>query len=235
MNRRSVARADHERGAVTLHVKLRRHAVSGRKQLDFEHRGVAIEPGLFGSDFDRRLCEREAVPDLKTETFFALARFDFGCKPLVAGADAERPVHHRRAGVGDDQVAIRAGARAVHAVGDLVARRRPRDEVAEQAGTSAYEVLTNLGHRYHREILDRWPLNRQPALIAKSESFFGRHGDKSVFLARFTPGVRAVVPLFAGILRMQEREVLAAFRKHRCQLERAVRRGKWVTLLLRVR
>jgi len=59
-----------------------------------------------------------------------------------------------------------------------------------------------LGHRYHREILGRWPLSRQPGLLAKSEAFFSRHGDKSVFIARFTPGVRAVVPLFAGILHM---------------------------------
>lgn len=59
-----------------------------------------------------------------------------------------------------------------------------------------------LGHRYHRQILGRWPLRRQPELLAKSEAFFSRHGDKSVFIGRFTPGVRAVVPLLAGILHM---------------------------------
>ncbi|MDR6759273.1 membrane protein DedA with SNARE-associated domain [Mycoplana sp. BE70] len=59
-----------------------------------------------------------------------------------------------------------------------------------------------LGHRYHREIADRWPFNRFPALIEKSEAFFHRHGGKSVFLARFTPGVRAFVPLVAGITQM---------------------------------
>lgn len=59
-----------------------------------------------------------------------------------------------------------------------------------------------LGHRYHREILGFWPLNRYPELIQRSEAFFTRHGDKSVFLARFTPGVRAFVPLLAGMLRM---------------------------------
>lgn len=59
-----------------------------------------------------------------------------------------------------------------------------------------------LGHHYHRGILARWPCNRQPDLVTKSEAFFARHGDKSVFIARFTPGVRAVVPLFAGILQM---------------------------------
>src|SRR5216683_4854334 len=59
-----------------------------------------------------------------------------------------------------------------------------------------------LGHRYHREILGLWPLNRHPELIQRSEAFFTRHGDKSVFLARFTPGVRAFVPLLAGMFGM---------------------------------
>ncbi len=67
-----------------------------------------------------------------------------------------------------------------------------------------------LGHRYHREILGRWPLNRHPDLLARSEAFVQRHGGKSVFLARFTPGVRAFVPLMVGILRMPERRFYAA-------------------------
>ena len=67
-----------------------------------------------------------------------------------------------------------------------------------------------LGHRSHRAVLSRWPLNRQPELVARSEAFFTRHGDKSVFIARFTPGMRAVVPLFAGILRMSARRFYLA-------------------------
>lgn len=66
-----------------------------------------------------------------------------------------------------------------------------------------------LGHRYHREALGLWPLNRYPELIQRSEAFFARHGDKSVFLARFTPGVRAFIPLFAGILKMPARRFYA--------------------------
>lgn len=73
-----------------------------------------------------------------------------------------------------------------------------------------------VGHRYHRAILGMWPMNRHPALIDRSQAFFARHGDKSVFLARFTPGVRAFVPLLAGTLRMSPRRfylanVLSAF------------------------
>ncbi|NEJ90010.1 phosphatase PAP2 family protein [Rhizobium leguminosarum] len=66
-----------------------------------------------------------------------------------------------------------------------------------------------LGHRYHREILGRWPLNRYPELIERSEAFFKRHGDKSVFIARFAPGVRAFVPLLAGMLGMSVRRFYA--------------------------
>ncbi len=67
-----------------------------------------------------------------------------------------------------------------------------------------------VGHRYHREILERWPLSRHPDLIARSEAFFTRHGDKSVFIARFTPGVRAFIPLIAGILQMSVRRFYVA-------------------------
>lgn len=59
-----------------------------------------------------------------------------------------------------------------------------------------------LGHRYHEAILSRWPMNRHPELVKRSDAFFHRHGGKSVLFARFTPGVRAFIPLVAGMLRM---------------------------------
>lgn len=75
--------------------------------------------------------------------------------------------------------------------------------VAATLGAVAGDGLSFwLGHRYHREILGFWPFNRHPELIQRSEDFFKRHGAKSVFLARFIPGVRAFIPLFAGILGM---------------------------------
>jgi membrane protein DedA with SNARE-associated domain len=67
-----------------------------------------------------------------------------------------------------------------------------------------------LGHRFHREILRGWPLNRFPALIERSAQFVRRHGILSVFLARFMAVVRAFVPLVAGILRMSSRHFLVA-------------------------
>jgi len=59
-----------------------------------------------------------------------------------------------------------------------------------------------LGHHYRRAIVSRWPFTHHPAVIARGEAFVHRHGGKSVFIARFTPGVRAIVPLLAGILEM---------------------------------
>ncbi len=67
-----------------------------------------------------------------------------------------------------------------------------------------------IGHHYQRAILNLWPLSRYPGLVARSEAFFARHGDKSVFLARFTLGVRAFVPLLAGVLRMRPLRFYAA-------------------------
>lgn len=67
-----------------------------------------------------------------------------------------------------------------------------------------------LGRRHQRAILNRRPLNRYPDLIAKSEAFLHRHGSKSVFVGRFTPAVRAFIPLFAGILGMPLRRFYVA-------------------------
>ena len=78
--------------------------------------------------------------------------------------------------------------------------------IAAIAGAIAGDGLAFwLGRRFHREILGRWPLNRYPRVAASSEAFFLRHGGKSVFLGRFTPALRAFVPLFAGILHMPAR------------------------------
>jgi membrane protein DedA with SNARE-associated domain/membrane-associated phospholipid phosphatase len=60
-----------------------------------------------------------------------------------------------------------------------------------------------LGHRYRDTLTTRWgPLRRRPELVARGRQFLDRHGGKSILLARFTPGVRAVVPLIAGIAGM---------------------------------
>lgn len=59
-----------------------------------------------------------------------------------------------------------------------------------------------LGHHYHRQILSTWPFSRYPSAIHNSERFFKKYGLRSIFLARFIPGVRAFVPLLAGTMMM---------------------------------
>ena len=64
--------------------------------------------------------------------------------------------------------------------------------IAAIAGAIAGDALSFwLGRRYHRGTLLRWPLNRYPQFVSRSEAFFQRYGNFSVFLARFTPAVRA--------------------------------------------
>jgi undecaprenyl-diphosphatase len=59
-----------------------------------------------------------------------------------------------------------------------------------------------LGHHYRAEAATIWPLRHHPGLISQGEAFFAHHGGKAIVAARFTPGVRAVVPLVAGIAGM---------------------------------
>src|SRR5215468_1326572 len=67
-----------------------------------------------------------------------------------------------------------------------------------------------LGHRYRRQMLRGWPLNRFPWVIERSARLIRKYGIASVFLARFTAVVRAFVPLLAGILKMSSRHFYLA-------------------------
>jgi membrane protein DedA with SNARE-associated domain len=67
-----------------------------------------------------------------------------------------------------------------------------------------------IGHRTQREILNTWPLNNYPRVIAQSETFFKRWGAWAVFLARFVPPIRAFVPVTAGALAMPPARFYAA-------------------------
>ncbi len=66
------------------------------------------------------------------------------------------------------------------------------------------------GYRYREHALGIWPISGYPELIAKSEQFFSRHGGKSIAIARFTPVVRAFVPLIAGVSGMKAARFYAA-------------------------
>jgi len=50
-----------------------------------------------------------------------------------------------------------------------------------------------------------WPFRNFLSLINRGATFFARHGGKSVFIGRFIPGVKAVVPGIAGMFGMDYR------------------------------
>lgn len=62
-------------------------------------------------------------------------------------------------------------------------------------------LVFHMGDRYGRGFFEsgagRWVL--RPGQLRRIERFYARWGTSAVFLARFLPGLRAVVPAFAGI------------------------------------
>jgi membrane protein DedA with SNARE-associated domain len=65
--------------------------------------------------------------------------------------------------------------------------------------TISYWIGRLLEHR----IKEIWPFRNYKPQIASGEAFFAKHGGKSVFIGRFIPGVKAVVPGIAGMLGMK--------------------------------
>ncbi len=59
-----------------------------------------------------------------------------------------------------------------------------------------------IGHVYKHRIKSVWPFNRYRSLVERGEAYFLRHGGKSVFIGRFVPGVKAIVPGIAGMVGM---------------------------------
>ncbi|MDB5559313.1 MAG: hypothetical protein JWQ36_2247 [Enterovirga sp.] len=51
-------------------------------------------------------------------------------------------------------------------------------------------------------ILQRWPLNRRPDLVEKTQRFFERWGAIGILISHFWGQVRPLAPLVAGIVRM---------------------------------
>lgn len=72
--------------------------------------------------------------------------------------------------------------------------------VAACLGAIAGDAIAYLfGHHYREHALKIWPLSRFPQMVAASDVFFRKYGGASILVARFTPGVRAFVPMIAGV------------------------------------
>ena len=75
--------------------------------------------------------------------------------------------------------------------------------LAASLGAIAGDSLSYwFGHHYKQHVRAIWPFSRYTSLLDKGERYFARHGGKSVFIGRFIPGVKAVVPGVAGIVGM---------------------------------
>jgi undecaprenyl-diphosphatase len=62
-----------------------------------------------------------------------------------------------------------------------------------------------IGHYFKDRLRTLWPFNKHPQMLARGETFFIRHGGKSIVLGRFVGPVRAVIPTVAGIMGMSPR------------------------------
>jgi len=59
-----------------------------------------------------------------------------------------------------------------------------------------------LGRHFKERLRTVWPFRRYPQLISRGETFFARHGGKSVLFGRFVGPLRAIVPAIAGMVGM---------------------------------
>ncbi|MFO7530409.1 MAG: bifunctional DedA family/phosphatase PAP2 family protein [Marinobacter sp.] len=87
----------------------------------------------------------------------------------------------------------------------------PLTEALVWAGLGAVagdSVSFALGRQLQDRLTSVWPLSRYPVLISKGETFFHRHGGKSVVIGRFIGPIRPIIPLIAGALWMPWRRFL---------------------------
>ncbi len=92
--------------------------------------------------------------------------------------------------------------------GMIAAGRLPFWEIFLSASVGAVvgdAVSYTVGFWMKDRIRTIWPFRHYRPLIARGEAFFARHGGKSVFIGRFIPGVKAVVPGIAGMFGMNYR------------------------------
>ena len=66
-------------------------------------------------------------------------------------------------------------------------------------------ISWSVGYWLRDRIKTAWPFRNHLPLIDRGEKFFAHHGGKSVFIGRFIPGVKAVVPGVAGMYAMDYR------------------------------
>ncbi len=66
------------------------------------------------------------------------------------------------------------------------------------------------GYYFQDQIRRIWPFSRYPQILSKGETFFVKHGGKSVFFGRFVGPVRAIIPIVAGTLKLPPKRYFTA-------------------------
>lgn len=67
-----------------------------------------------------------------------------------------------------------------------------------------------LGYTLSSRIKELWPFTRYPNWLLYGENYFERHGGKSVLLGRFIGPLRSIIPVIAGMMKMEHVQFLAA-------------------------
>ncbi len=67
--------------------------------------------------------------------------------------------------------------------------------------TAVYLAGRTLGRQFFTGRIGRQLLH--PSRLRRLEELYARHGTWGIFLSRFLPGIRAVVPAFAGVARLR--------------------------------
>ncbi|MBW1980516.1 MAG: VTT domain-containing protein [Deltaproteobacteria bacterium] len=93
------------------------------------------------------------------------------------------------------------GVGAIIATGSLALK--PTLVVATLGAIAGDGISYWLGRHYQHRLLDIWPFKRHPQMLSRGETFFHRHGGKSILFGRFVGPVRPVIPIVAGMLGMQ--------------------------------
>lgn len=71
------------------------------------------------------------------------------------------------------------------------------------AGATLGDALSYwVGRHYGERLLRLWPVRNYPDLVLQGRAYFAANGGRSVFVGRFIPAVKSIVPGVAGMMGM---------------------------------
>ncbi len=68
----------------------------------------------------------------------------------------------------------------------------------------------SIGFVFSDRLVNMWPFKRYPQWLRFGQDYFERHGGKSVLIGRFTGPLRSIIPIIAGMMRMNRWHFLVA-------------------------